>query len=67
MTAWLDWKSTGQGLLFQLFYASYLVFFSMSVLGSGFASFITSGIAHALVLIFAWYALKIRRNRTSTV
>ena len=62
MAAWLDWKSASKGQLFRLFYASNLVFFGMSVLGSGVASFITQGIAHALVLGLAWYGLKIRRH-----
>lgn len=67
MTAWIDWKSTNKGQLFRLFYASNLVYFGMSVLGSGIASVITQCIAHALVLMYAWYALKIRRTDTSTV
>ena len=67
MTAWLDFKSASKGQLFRLFYASNLVFFGMSVLGSGLASFTTQFIAHALVLVFAWYTLKIRRNHTSAV
>jgi oligosaccharide repeat unit polymerase len=66
MTAWLDWKSANKGQLFQLFYVSTLVFFGISVLGSGLASFFTQFILNALLLIFVWYALKIRRNDTST-
>jgi hypothetical protein len=60
MTAWFDWKSSNNGQLFRLFYASNLVYFGISVLGSGIASFITQFIANALILIFSWYALKIR-------
>jgi hypothetical protein len=67
MTAWFDWKSTNSGQLFKLFYVSNLVLFGISVLGSGVASFITQFIVYALVLIFTWYTLKIRRADTLKV
>ncbi len=64
MTAWLDWKSTNSSQLFRLFYVSTLVYFSISVLGSGVASFITQLMAYSVILIFAWYTLRIRKIET---
>jgi hypothetical protein len=66
MTVWLDWKSENKGQLFKLFYASTLVYFGLSVLGSGVASFITQFIAHLLVLTFLWHATKMRKNYLSS-
>lgn len=57
-TAWLDWKSVRGSHFFQIFYVSYLVFFSMAVLGSGFASFTTQAVAHLLVFWPSYHILK---------
>lgn len=58
LTAWLDWKSATTGALFRIIYASLLVYFGISVLGSGVASFTTLAVTHTLVLWLVYDALK---------
>ncbi|MGH8238413.1 MAG: O-antigen polymerase [Steroidobacteraceae bacterium] len=55
VTAWLDWRATGGGSWYRIFYASSLVYFGMAALGSGISSFTTQLIMSALVLTFAYY------------
>lgn len=63
LTAWLDWKSAGRNVAFRILYAATLVYFAISVLGSGISSFVTQAIISSATFLFAYHALRRTKRR----
>lgn len=58
LTAWLDWKAAGSSVPFKLLYAATLVYFGISVLGSGISSFTTQLLMDAIAMGFVYASLR---------